>query len=276
MRIIFQDEAFLAKIGFIEEDTGHLGANIPAILNIYLDHIYELGNYQEVISQVDALRLQTPILPWPLITLAMMSCLRLNTKESFEKASEIYNSLDDTDQIIARIAHPYALLSHLQGQTIEAHNIISSLPSKSVIKTGLLVTFLTKLNRFNDALRTLESVLKEAQNQDSPLAKRGEKIIFSLETVHDLTKAVEARNDKSLHVKLAKIYKNLDRVAAISELNLIDIVAGPIDVTKNMKYRREKNRFLRAQKKDQSAILELEEELESMETEIMDTNRFEK
>ena len=88
-KVIFQDEVFLAKIGFIEEDTGHLGANIPAILNIYLDHIYELGNYQEVISQVDALRLQTPILPWPLITLAMMSCLRLNTKESFEKASEI-------------------------------------------------------------------------------------------------------------------------------------------------------------------------------------------
>ena len=243
-KVIFQDEVFLAKIGFIEEDTGHLGPNIPAILNIYLDHIYELGNYQEVISQIDDLRTQTPVVPWPLITLALMSCLRLNTHESFFKASEIFHSLDDKYQVMARIAHPYALLAHFHGETIEAYEVVSSLPSKTVIKTGLLVTFLTKLNRINDALRILEVAINEAQNTDSPLARRGEKIIFSLETVKELTEAVEAK-DKATQVKLARIYKRLDSVAAISHLDLIEIVAGPIDVTKNMKYRREKNRFFR-------------------------------
>ena len=273
-KVIFQDEVFLAKIGFIEEDTGHLGPNIPAILNIYLDHIYELGNYQEVISQIDDLRTQTPVVPWPLITLALMSCLRLNTHESFVKASEIFHSLDDKYQVMARIAHPYALLAHFHGETIEAYEVVSSLPSKTVIKTGLLVTFLTKLNRINDALRILEVAINEAQNTDSPLARRGEKIIFSLETVKELTEAEEAK-DKATQVKLARIYKRLDSVAAISHLDLIEIVAGPIDVTKNMKYRREKNRFLRAQKKDQNAFLELEEECESVENEVLDT-RFEK
>ena len=63
-------------------------------------------------------------------------------------------------------------------------------------------------------------------------------------------------------------------MAAISHLDLIEIVAGPIDVTKNMKYRREKNRFLRAQKKDQNAFLELEEESEKVENEVLDS-RFE-
>ena len=109
------------------------------------------------------------------------------------------------------------------------------------------------MNRINDALHVLQVVINEAQNTDSPLARRGEKIIFSLETVKELTEAVEAK-EKALQVKLARVYKRLDSVAAISHLDLIEIVAGPIDVTKNMKYRREKKRFLRAQKKDQNTF----------------------
>ena len=201
----------------------------------------------------------------------MMACLRLNTPESYKKATEIYNGLDDKFQIYARIAHPYALLAHLQGDTVEAYEAVARVRSRTVIKTGLLVTFLTKLNRFNDAFRALELVIKEAQTSDSPLGRRGQKVIFSLETVRALTEAVEAVEDKALHVKLARIYKNLDSVAAISEQSLVDIVAGPIDVTSGMKYKRQKNRAVRQMRNETLFdVDELDEESEDFENKIYD------
>ena len=93
--------------------------------------------------------------PWTTVTLVMMSCLQLNTTESFVKASEIFNNIcDENFQKLARIAHPYALLAHNQGQTVEAYEIVSNVRnSQSVVRAGLKVFLLTKLNRLSDAIK---------------------------------------------------------------------------------------------------------------------------
>jgi hypothetical protein len=46
---------------------------------------------------------------------------------------------------------------------------------------------------------------------------------------------------QALKVRLASIFSRLDKIASISELSLVEAVAGDIDCTKSMKYRREKN-----------------------------------
>ena len=93
--------------------------------------------------------------PWTTITLVMMSCLQLNTTESFVKASEIFNNIcDENFQKLARIAHPYALLAHNQGQTVEAYEIVSNVRNQqSVVRAGMKVFLLTKLDKLSDAIR---------------------------------------------------------------------------------------------------------------------------
>ena len=85
----------------------------------------------------------------------MMSCLQLNTPESFVKASEIFNNIcDENFQKLARIAHPYALLAHNQGQTVEAYEIVSNVRNQqSVVRAGMKVFLLTKLDRYSDAIK---------------------------------------------------------------------------------------------------------------------------
>ena len=84
-----------------------------------------------------------------------MSCLQLNTTESFVKAAEIFNDIcDENFQKLARIAHPYALLAHNQGQSVEAYEIVSNVRnSQSVVRAGIMVFLLTKLNRLSDAIK---------------------------------------------------------------------------------------------------------------------------
>jgi hypothetical protein len=84
-----------------------------------------------------------------------MSCLQLNTTESFVKASEIFNNIcDENFQKLSRIAHPYALLAHNQGQTVEAYEIVSNVRnSQSVVRAGMKVFLLTKLDRLSDAIK---------------------------------------------------------------------------------------------------------------------------
>ena len=72
---------------------------------------------------------------------------------------------------------------------------------------------------------------------------------------------MEQSGDKVLQVKLATVFKKLDSVAALSKQSLFEIVAGPIDVTKAMKYKREKNKHARNKKlkNDDSTDIVLEE-----------------
>ena len=94
-------------------------------------------------------------------------------------------------------------------------------------------------------LSVLESAVKNAEYQDTPLGQKGEKITFSLETVNCLTKAVEESKDKNLQVKLSKAFRKLDSVAAISNKSLLGVVTETIGITKNMKFHREKNKLVR-------------------------------
>ena len=69
-----------------------------------------------------------------------------------------------------------------------------------------------------------------------------------METVKCLTEAVENSGDPNLQLRLSKLFKKMDTVAAISNKTLLDVVTETIDITKDMKYHRQKNRLLLTQK----------------------------
>lgn len=239
VKLLMKDEEFLTKVGFIDVDTGSLGQNIPTIVTMYLDLLYELKQYQEVLDEVELLQQKVDDTPLFFTVLAMMSCLRLNTAESLESASTFVNERNLT---VSRVAHPYALLASNQGNHLLAYETVSLVPRTSVIRTGLLVYLLVKLNRLPEAMDLLDGVIREAESEDGPLSNKSN-IIFSIETVTHLTKAVEACGDKALQVRLATLYGRLDKVASIGPNSLLETVAGPIDVTKGLQYKRQKNRI---------------------------------
>ena len=168
----------------------------------------------------------------------MMSCLQLNTPESFNIASDIFDkTCDEKQRKSSRIAHPYAFLAYQQGDLKKALEIVEQCNSQSVLRKCLQVFFLTKLQEYGKALSKLDKLAKKSQNQN------GNKIIFSVEVVRNLTQEIQSNSDKSLHVKLAQIFLQLDSVASISEKSMFDLITDTIDVTNDMKYRREKNRI---------------------------------
>jgi pentatricopeptide repeat protein len=61
---------------------------------------------------------------------------------------------------------------------------------------SLLVHVLCKLNRLTEALDLLEGIIREAESEDRPRVDI--KLVFPVETVMTLTKAVEATTDKVL------------------------------------------------------------------------------
>ena len=63
--------------------------------------------------------------PWPVITVALASCIRLNTEESFQKATHIFNHFcDEKQRNLSRITHLYVFLASEQGHVEEAYEIL--------------------------------------------------------------------------------------------------------------------------------------------------------
>merc|ERR1712079_112234 len=118
------------------------------------------------------------------------------------------------------------------------------------VNTGMRVFFLSKSNKLSAAITVLESKGKSARHRKNPIV---EKIIFSMETVNCLTEAVENSGDQNLQLRLSKLYQNMDSVAVISDKTLFDIVTETIDITKDMKYHREKNKEILNQKAKEAA-----------------------
>ncbi len=176
---LLHDQSFAEKIGLINDESGDLNSNVPVIYNIFLDSYYEGGKYGKVLSEYDRVSEKIKRVPWPLVSLAMFSCLKLNTKESVEKASQIYNKqCSNFVQKSGFVSHPYALLLCQQGQLEEAYEVISNAFSKSMIRTQLKLFILTKLNRLTDAVAVLEHLATQASQEDSPLMKSGDKQII--------------------------------------------------------------------------------------------------
>ena len=63
---------------------------------------------------------------------------------------------------------------------------------------------------------------------------------------------------KIFQVKLSTVFRKLDTVAAISNKSLLAVVTETIDITKNMKFHREKNKLVR-QKTDLTTEAQLED-----------------
>lgn len=244
---IWKNKLFMSRVGYVDEDTGALASNMPTVTLCYLDILYEKKKYEEVIEEVK--KLETLILQVPsfVYVLGMMSCLKLNTKDSLESAMTFYNG-KHRDQLtkISRFVHPYALLLCRQGNPALAFEIVSLLPKRTVLRSGLMVYLLTRLNRPTEACVLLEGVLTEIQREDKPLSvSRGQgmpKLIFSLECVQALTKVVEKRQDVALNARLAGVFTRLDSVASITDRNMVELISAEIDAPKWMKYKRGKNK----------------------------------
>ena len=93
----------------------------------------------------------------------MVSCLQLNTPESFTRATHIYNNLcTQKEKSLSKIVHPYVLLASKQGHIEEAYEILNYLhkPKRGVIRSGLRISLLVKMNRLDEAIRVLEQIVK--------------------------------------------------------------------------------------------------------------------
>ena len=93
----------------------------------------------------------------------MMSCLQLNTSESFTQATHIYNNLcTQKEKSLSKIVHPYVLLASKQGHVEEAYEILNYLhkPKRGVIRSGLRISLLVKMNRLDEAILVLEQIVK--------------------------------------------------------------------------------------------------------------------
>ena len=62
-----------------------------------------------------------------MITVALASCIRINTEESFQKATHIFNNFcDEKQRHMSRITHLYVYLASEQGHIEEAYEILGT------------------------------------------------------------------------------------------------------------------------------------------------------
>jgi len=110
-------------------------------------------------------------------------------------------------------------------------------------------------------MEVLEGVLKTHDQEDEPAAPP--KLYFSIETITTLTDAVEKTKDRvnkclllkifnkfnvcvyfsaqSFKIRLASLFKRLDKVAEIDQRSLYDVVTADIEETNFQRNRRQKN-----------------------------------
>ena len=113
-----------------------------------------------------------------------MSCLRMNTPESYIKATNIYNNLcDSKTRTKSEIAYPYILLTAKQNNLEEAFEILKhkvDKDSKNFRELGthaeLQISLFIQMERLSDAIEVLENIVK--------LATIGIFLIILLSTTH--------------------------------------------------------------------------------------------
>ena len=193
----------------------------------------------------------------------MVSCLKMDTPQSFERAGKLFNGPQQEQLLLfGRASYTFAVMACRQGQYALAFETVSQSPRKTVLRSSLLVYLLAKLGRLSEAFGHLEGVLREAESDDRPLYNA--KIIFPVETVTTLTECVAKSGDKAFKAKLASIFNRLDRIAEIKDQTLYDAMFTPVDCPKSMKYRREKN--LRRLQKQKTFIADQDEETDELES----------
>lgn len=241
---VWNDEEFIDRVGFIDVITKRMATKMPTITLCYLDILYEKKMYQDVVDEVQRLETSTQV-PEFAYVLGMMACLRINTNSSLSAATCFYNGKSGGHIMkISRVVHPYALLLCHQDNPRLALETVSLLSSRHfpALRAGIKVYFLSKLNRPEEACALLESVLRNSAREDTALASsRGQgvpKLIFSIESVKALTEVVESRKDVSLNARLAGIFSRLDKVASITEKNMVELVTADIDADRSIKNKR--------------------------------------
>ena len=242
---IWEDKGFLNLAGFIDNEAKCMGTNMPTVALCYLDTLYNNKMYQKVIDEVQQLEAED-IAQFPVFIhiLGMMACMRLNTKASLDAATAFYNGKHG-EQImkVSRVVQPYALLLCQQGNPGLAFEVMSLLQTRhfNYLRTGILVYLLSALDRAEESCALLESALRFGEREDKAKSvARGQdvpKVIFSIESVKALTNLVESRKDVKLNARLAGVFSRLDKVASITDRNMVDLVAAEIDATSREKSR---------------------------------------
>ena len=102
-----------------------------------------------------------------------MSCLRMNTPESYIKATNIYNNLcDSKTRTKSEIAYPYILLTAKQNNLEEAfeilkHKVDNKTKNKEKFRelgthAELQISLFIQMDRLPDAIEVLENIVKLA------------------------------------------------------------------------------------------------------------------
>ena len=240
----WNDDHFMELAGFTDQGSNQLAMNMPTVTLCYLDILYEKKLYQAVIDEI--LKLEKVVqLPVFVYVLGMMACLKMNTEESLNVATGFYNGSNNKQIMkISRVVHPYSLLLHKQGNTSLALETVSLLPTKHFpyLRAGIMVHFLSHLNRPDEACSLLEVMLRNYDRADQPLAMaRGQgipKLIFSMETVKSLTDVIRTHKDAALNARLGGVFSRLDKIASITDQSIDNLVTAEIDISSFEKARK--------------------------------------
>ena len=240
----WNDDHFMELAGFTDQGSNQLAMNMPTVTLCYLDILYEKKLYQAVIDEI--LKLEKVVqLPVFVYVLGMMACLKMNTEESLNVATAFYNGSSNKQIMkISRVVHPYSLLMHKQGNTSLALETVSLLPTKHFpyLRAGIMVHFLSHLNRPDEACSLLEVMLRNYDRADKPLAMaRGQgipKLIFSMETVKSLTDVIRTHKDAALNARLGGVFSRLDKIASITDQSIDNLVTAEIDISSFEKARK--------------------------------------
>merc|ERR1719376_1900553 len=199
---LWSDQEFMDKVGFLQQDGGGgLAANMPSVALTYFDLLYKAERYDQMFAEMEKLEAKLAdsssesAVPFYVHLLYMMACLRMNTAESFAKATELYNRKPEL-MSNGKVANAYGLLILRHGaDPALAYEVVTVSRKNSVLRTSLMVFILARLNRPEEACRLLESTLSVLEDSDSPILKGSSekeqqlKLVFSVDCVGSLTKA---------------------------------------------------------------------------------------
>ncbi len=217
--ILMKDEEFLENLQLVDEARGCLSVGAEYFLQVYLQMLYNGRRDEELIALYATLPKPPPkrIPHMILTTYATASCLRIGTREAFEKAVDFVESAERNGyRVPQRCLCIYAYLALQQGECELAYEQLKN-------------NRRTNLSRNVSALSLAEmGYLKEALEQMSKDVELSSRPVFSKEVLLRISQLIEDGDDDDLKKELAKVFTRLEDVGEVSKDSLKEMLLQPI------------------------------------------------
>jgi hypothetical protein len=213
-RRLFDNGALIGKIHVLDS-----ARDMSFVLTIYFDLLFKREFYEEVIDQYDKIAAMYPEPPINLLKLAVASCAKLNTPESYALSARfLQDAADKGGNVLGLPTMIHALLACRRGHAAEAL-ALAERNKFSSIKNNLVVHILVQLGRIGDALDYMEQGF--CAGMRLPTEMRA-KLHFLKEVVDELK--VAAEGDAVMKNRLDQLWANYGNNCTIKDLSLEDFL----------------------------------------------------